>query len=298
MTRSIDLVGVGGIAVDLVLGVTDLARMRGKFSCEFIGRLPGGLIANATVAAARLGLRTAFAGQVGDDENGEFLRAALRTHGIDTGALETARGPTPFTVVMLEHGGERAIALPRFDNDEDELSPRQRQLLGQSHAALTTPRNRVWLEHILESLSGGALILDIEEDCKLPARVLAPAIERARICFVSAATLERLGADALTQLPGEGWKILTDGAAGARAVAGRGAPELRQPAFATQVLDTTGAGDCFHAALSFAWLRGEQLPEALRFASAAAAIKVRTLGAQNGLPDEAEVSGLLSGERD
>jgi len=298
MARSIDLIGVGGIAVDLVLGVTNLTRMRGKFSCEFIGRLPGGLIANATVAAARLGLRTAFAGRVGDDENGEFLRAALCTHGIDTGALEIARGPTPFTVVMLEHGGERAIALPRFDNDGEELSLRQRQLLGQSHAALTTPRSHVWLEQIHESLRGGALILDIEEDSELPARVLASAIERARICFVSAATLERLGADALSQLPGEGWKILTDGAAGARVVTAHGAAELYQPAFATQVVDTMGAGDCFHAALSFAWLRGEQLPEALRFASAAAAIKVRTLGAQNGLPDEAEISGLLSGAGD
>jgi ribokinase len=56
-----------------------------------------------------------------------------------------------------------------------------------------------------------------------------------------------------------------------------------------QVVDTTGAGDCFAAALSWALGMGQALGDAARFASRAAALSVTAPGARGGLPTHAEV---------
>ncbi len=60
-----------------------------------------------------------------------------------------------------------------------------------------------------------------------------------------------------------------------------------------QVVDTTGAGDCFTAAYAVAVLEGKAGAEALRFASAAACICVQRKGAMPSLPARQEVDALL-----
>jgi sugar/nucleoside kinase (ribokinase family) len=67
----------------------------------------------------------------------------------------------------------------------------------------------------------------------------------------------------------------------------------RQPAFPVSVVDTTGAGDCFHGAFSVGVVRGWALAETVRFASAAAAIKCQQLGGRAGLPRMTEVEAFL-----
>ena len=69
---------------------------------------------------------------------------------------------------------------------------------------------------------------------------------------------------------------------------------LHLPAFAVpRVVDTTGAGDAFNGALAVALAEGRALPEAARFASAAAALSVAALGAANSMPRRAEVEARL-----
>ena len=67
----------------------------------------------------------------------------------------------------------------------------------------------------------------------------------------------------------------------------------KQSAHSVPAIDTTGAGDTFHAALIAARLDGAELPEALAFAAAAAAIKVQHRGARGGLPTRAEVERMM-----
>jgi ribokinase len=70
--------------------------------------------------------------------------------------------------------------------------------------------------------------------------------------------------------------------------------EAHLPALAVpRVLDTTGAGDAFNGALAVALAERLPLPEAARFASAAAALSVTALGAANSMPRRAEVEALL-----
>ncbi|WP_322511786.1 PfkB family carbohydrate kinase, partial [Chloroflexus sp.] len=86
--------------------------------------------------------------------------------------------------------------------------------------------------------------------------------------------------------------VVTAGEAGSWAYAGD--EIIHTPAFPTQPVDTTGCGDVFHGALLFALLRNDPLPAALRFASAAAALKTRGLGGRSALPTLAEIEALLA----
>lgn len=69
---------------------------------------------------------------------------------------------------------------------------------------------------------------------------------------------------------------------------------LRVPAFAVEAVDTTGCGDVFRGALIAALFEAMDLPARLRFAAAAAALQAGTVGAQNGVPDRAQVERLLA----
>ena len=69
------------------------------------------------------------------------------------------------------------------------------------------------------------------------------------------------------------------------------------PAFPVHTVDTLGAGDVFHGAFALAITEGQQLRQALRFASAAAALKCTRFGGAFAAPQRAEVEALLSQKR-
>ena len=66
------------------------------------------------------------------------------------------------------------------------------------------------------------------------------------------------------------------------------------PAFAVESVDTTGAGDAFHAGYACALARGEPFARALRFGAAVAALKCRAWGGRTGLPTLAETEAFLA----
>lgn len=71
---------------------------------------------------------------------------------------------------------------------------------------------------------------------------------------------------------------------------------LEQPCFAVSpVVDTTGAGDCFTAAFCVATLRGETRQEAMRYASAAAALCIQSVGAMSSMPSDGDVRAFVAG---
>jgi sugar/nucleoside kinase (ribokinase family) len=85
--------------------------------------------------------------------------------------------------------------------------------------------------------------------------------------------------------------IVTLGAAGSAAVTPDGFAQV--DGFHVPVVDSTGSGDCFHAAYLAALQAGQTLTERLRFANAAAAIKIQQLGPRAGLPTQAQVEQFL-----
>ena len=70
----------------------------------------------------------------------------------------------------------------------------------------------------------------------------------------------------------------------------------RQAAFAVKAVDTTGAGDVFHGAYTLAIGEGQTVTQAMRFASAVAALKCTRRGGRAGIPSRAEVDLFLAGQ--
>ena len=74
---------------------------------------PGGAPANVAVAAARLGAKTAFAGKVGRDGFGTYLRQVLSDNGVDVSGLRSGKEPTTMAIVSVDASGERDFQFVR-----------------------------------------------------------------------------------------------------------------------------------------------------------------------------------------
>ena len=110
--------------------------------------------------------------------------------------------------------------------------------------------------------------------------------------------------DALEAALGEGPEVVVvtrgiHGSAAGKCVAGGSRPEvITAPAEPSQVVSTLGAGDVFHGAFLAAMVEGRSLPDALRWANAAAALSCRALDGRGAIPDRAELEAFLSEPRE
>ena len=113
----IDITTIGEILIDLTQsGRTEQGIPR--FDAN-----PGGAPANLAVAAARLGVRTAFIGRVGKDSFGDYLRRCLAENGVDVRGLSVdERERTTLAVVALDERGERTFSFYRDPSADVNLS--------------------------------------------------------------------------------------------------------------------------------------------------------------------------------
>lgn len=293
-----DFIGVGGLAYDMMLQVDRLPLGDDKYPAQPVEKLPGGFIANATCAAARLGLRASFIGWVGDDAEGAMLiEDFIDWHVEPEGVIRLPGEMTPFTLVMTDSHGGRAIVIPQWPIYDAPLTYEQVALARQARVVYTYPRDPVWCTQLRRATieSGGELALDVESAVPLRGDQLREAVAVADVVFVTKDSLAMLGVSSIDRLvqPRQ-WVILTDGKRGSSGIAGGMRKPVSQKAHPAVAVDTTGAGDCYHAALIAARLGGADLPEAMAFASAAAAIKVEHRGARGGLPTRDEVELRLA----
>jgi len=109
--RELDLVGLGQSSIDHVALVDGLPEFATKEPLLAYARLPGGQIATALLAAARLGLRGAFLGSVGDDEASLAVLAPLRRAGVDVSGVRVRAGtPTQLAIILVDReSGERTV---------------------------------------------------------------------------------------------------------------------------------------------------------------------------------------------
>lgn len=297
-----DLFCLGGSAVDLMLRVPRLPLLDEKLETAFAGRLPGGLVANTACAAARLGLRVGWSGYLGADDFGRLVLEDFTRFGVDSQHAVSVEGAnSDFTVILLTPGGERTILIVSNFTAPPPLTEDVLKALSHSRLGYALPRTPDWFERFSRAvhLGGGQVVVDVEGSCPVKGAELDAALRNSDVAFFSHDGLRLAsGVDA----PKEGVQkllktglqavIVTLGAAGAMAAT---QDEIDQhPAFQVPAVDTTGAGDCFHAAFLAGWLEGWGLRRCLRFASAAAALSVQALGARGGLPDRAAVENFLA----
>lgn len=298
--RRFDLIAAGGVDVDLVLDVERLPGHGEKVMGRFVGRLPGGTVANFACAAARLGLRVASLSTVGADEAGRQVIDDFENYGVATGfVLVRPDVETHFTVILIEPSGERSIVVvPMFEEvyDDDFLA----RAIPQARAFYTMPnKGELSMRMLKVARAHGVLtMVDVESTVGLDRQSLQALLPWVDIASFNEAGLQSIagepptveGARRMLQY-GPQAVVVTLGPRGALAVTAQEAIEL--PGFQVEVRDTTGAGDTFNAAFLTATLRGDPLQRRLTYANAAAALAVTGLGPRGRLPQPEEVEALL-----
>jgi sugar/nucleoside kinase (ribokinase family) len=296
-----DLLCIGGISLDLLLRAPALPELDEKGVVDFAGRFGGGLVANTACAASQLGLSTAWAGPVGNDEYGMICLEDFSRFGVDTGfAVEIPGVPTSFCVILLTPGGERTILVANTLPDPPPLTPAARAALGQIPLVYTLLYQADWFQEVaaLVHAGGGRVAVDIEVTSARQDAALKDALRFADLVFCSESGIRwatgqtdpKIGARMIRDM-GPQFVVATLGSRGAYAL--NQAEAAFQPAYKVPVVDTTGAGDCFHAACLVGIRRSWPLQHMLRFASAAAALSVQSEGARGRLPDRQAVEEFL-----
>ncbi len=295
MTR---IVVVGSINMDLVTQATRFVRPGETILGQRFVTVPGGKGANQAVAAARLGAKVVLVGALGNDAFGDQLHAGLAAEHIDLSHVarldDCASGTASITIA---DGENQIIVVPAANA---RVTPAQVEAaegaFSRADAVLVQmeiPVAAVEATLRLGQRLGVPVILNPAPAQKLPAEWL----QLARYVTPNQHELAiLLGAD-----PAEDFKalmrrapvpvVLTRGSAGAW-YREQGKP-IHQTGFAVDVIDSTGAGDTFNAALAV--FLHEGLAEAVRKACAAAALSVGKLGAQGGMPSAGELDAFLAG---
>jgi sugar/nucleoside kinase (ribokinase family) len=299
--RRWQLLAVGDPVADIVIAAKAPPALGEKVVGRPLGMLAGGTTANVACAMARLGQPSAVFGRIGADAAGELLRASFADFGVETAYLGCEPGTVSASVIVIvAECGEKSMIYQPMEAaapDRQLLS----QALAQSRVAYAMPYDLAEYDALsrLARQQGTLVAIDIESAVAPDAAAMRERVARADIVFFNQAGFEA-GAGAAPSFAamrallalGPRLVVVSLGAAGALAVTAD--EEAAQAAFPAQVVDTTGAGDCFNAAFLAGWLEGQPLRQALRFACAAASLTVAALGARTALPDRGTVLALLA----
>jgi sugar/nucleoside kinase (ribokinase family) len=294
-----DVVGVGVNAVDHLCTVGVFPVFNTKTELAGYECQPGGQVATALVALQRWGCRSAYVGTFGDGQAGELSRRSLVDEGIDVAAARTRDGTSNQLAFILVDAasGERTILMHRpsaLTLRPDELdravvtAGRVLHLDGYDLDAALQAATWARAAGIPVVVDVDALVAGVERLLQLTDAVIV-SLEFARHVTGARepeAALDKLAAETRAPLI-----AITLGAEGVIARAS-GAPPLRVPAFVVPVVDTTGAGDIFHAGFIYGLLNGWELERTLRFANATAGLKCTRRGGRPGIPTVSEAKRL------
>ena len=296
-----DVLGIGLNATDTVLLTSVYPDYAGKaaFDSEFIS--PGGQVATAMVACARLGLRVKYIGTIGSDPRGTLQRESLEGTGIDaSGVIVRANCPNQTAYIVVDtRTGERTVLWQRAEclrlrpEEIDAAAVRNARML---HIDGCDTEAAAYASSIARQ-HGVPVSLDVD--------TVYPEFERVlrNVDYLVASSnwvRDWSGeADALVALPrlaGEyGCRVAAMTLGDGGSLAFEKGKWYHSAAFDVAAVDTTGAGDVFHGAFCYGVLAGFAMEALLDFANAAAALNCTGYGARGHVPALAEVEQVLAG---
>jgi ribokinase len=303
--RSTSVVVVGSSNTDMVVRLPRIPRPGETLLGGEFFTAPGGKGGNQAVSAARCGGRVTFIARVGRDALGDQAVAGYRRDGIDTRYVSRdTRAPSGVALIFVAGEGENCIAVAGGANARLGAAEIQKAAATIRSAAvlvvqLETPLPTVRAAVRLAASAGVPVILNPAPARELPDSLLhmvtylTPNETEAELLTGIRVRDDRSAAAACANLHARGviTVIITLGSRGAFVSAATGG--TRVPGFKVKALDTTGAGDVFNGALAVAIAEGQALSDAARFANAAAALSVMTVGAQTSAPARAAIGRLL-----
>jgi sugar/nucleoside kinase (ribokinase family) len=286
---------------DLTFRVSGVPGRGSKENASHFDEICGGNALNAAIGIVRLGGRASVCGPMGDASEipSRYIFDKLADEGIETKHLLHMPGlVTPISAIMIDPSGERTIVTFRDPELWKVNLPPAETLLDDCAAILTESRCAEFCTDLCaEAVRRGIpVIVDVDRAMSLREGLLNAS---SHLVFSSEPLQETADvaddAQALKKIA----KLTPSFLAGTRGPRGtiwldeHGAIQ-ETPAFPVHTVDTLGAGDVFHGAFALAITEKQELRQALRFASAAAALKCTRFGGAFAAPQRAEVDALLS----
>jgi sulfofructose kinase len=255
-------------------------------------------VASTVVACRRWGMSTRYVGILGDDTAAAIHREAFSRAGVEAELIIIEGGTSPQSLILVDGGGERTVlcrrdprvALKPADLDRQWIvNARALHVDGYDTAAATVAAG--WardagipviadldelypgVERLLENVD--YLIVSRDIPCRLmeepDLEMALRQMQRRFGCRLAAATL------------GENGVLAWDGK-----------QLLNVAAYSVPVVDTTGAGDIFHAGFIYAMLQNWPLERQLDFACAAAALNCTAAGARGAIQPVEAIEELMA----
>ncbi len=298
----VDLVGVGLNATDTLIALAAYPERGSKVEYRSASILPGGQVATAVVACQRWGLSTRYVGIVGEDAAAALHQEAFLREGVETHLITVPNAASPQSLILVDGGGERTVLCRRDERvalKAEHLQPawitQARALHVDGYDTEAATQAAIWaraagipviadldelypgIENLLEYVDYLIVSRDVpgrltgEPDLEMALRLM----HRQFQCRLSAATL---GHDGVLAWDGQRFH--------------------QAPAYRVDVVDTTGAGDIFHAGFIYGLLQNWPLTRQLNFACAAAAMNCMAAGARGGIqPIEAVEAFMATSDR-
>lgn len=288
----LDVLCIGHASYDLVFCVPKQPAEDEKLVADSLLGCGGGPAANAAVIAARLGLRTGFAGYLGADVYGDAHLGELAGAGIETGLVHRGSAPTPLSVVLVKPDGSRCLinykgethALPAHSIDFSECNPKVVLFDGHEPHISLDFLARAYSD-IPSVLDAGSLHDGTQALLDKVSHLVCSEKFALQYAGDESQALQRLAALCPCV-------VITLGERGL--IWQRGSERGRLPAPPVVAVDTTGAGDAFHGAYAAALATGMDWPDTLRYASAAGAYCCTKMGARPGLADAQQLNAFLT----
>jgi sugar/nucleoside kinase (ribokinase family) len=294
----VDLVGVGLNAIDTLIPLSEYPARGSKVEYRLANVLPGGQVATTVVACQQWGMRTRYVGRLGDDEAAKLHHEAFARAGVETRLTIVPGGVSPQSLILVDGAGERTVLCRRDErlvllpSDLDRewiVNARALHVDGHDTAAATVAAG--WaraagipviadldelypgVEELLENID--YLVVSRDFPCRLMGENdlenVLRGMHRRYGCVLAAATLGQEGV-----------------------LAWDGKQLHHVSAYNVPVLDTTGAGDIFHAGFIYGLLQGWPLKQQLDFACAAAALNCMAVGARGGIQALSSIEKLMT----
>lgn len=281
----------GNVVYDIYVRPVEKIQFEATLTVEDIEQQVGGNGGSTSYTLAKLGIPVSFVTLVGNDETADAVIGRLTAAGVDMSCVQRTNAPTSIAISLIRGNGQRAL-LYRLGAASEPFSPfgfppeadhfhisaiyRMRDLRSRAPELLKSARE-----------AGLRTSLDTQWDTEGEwMRILAPSLPFTDYTLMNEDEARMLTGHAN---PAEAAAVLR-GLGATNIVIKRGAAGCwvngdSLPGHAVQVLDTTGAGDCFTGGFIAALQRGLPISEAARVANAVGALSVTKVGATAGVLD-------------
>lgn len=297
--KRFDVVGMGLNSVDFLNIVPRFPLPNSKMEILQFSKQGGGQVATALVALSRWGVKTKYIGKIGDDDLGKFSLQSIANEGVDISSVTIEQGAkSQFATIIIDApSGERTILWSRDKGlmyREGELKKEEvcqgKILHLDGHDIRAAIQCVLWAKE-----EGMTTVIDIDKVETLTAELIKEidfviTSSRFPTLFTGIHDIEK----ALKELKKytKGFLCSTLGKEGSIALVEGEIFYVK--ACPIKAVDTTGAGDVFHAGFIYGLLQNWELSEILRFSNAAAALKCRQIGGRKGIPNLEEIKKFLA----